>query len=149
MAGNSYIATYERHSRPDQSGVTGPGAHWPDFSRTGWIQSDAFRITRNRIGLLVGGGNLPEEEYVALLRESDDAVLFTETGEESHVMSERIWDCSTLRGERVYLVIADLSAADWGCISVDEIQEYEETVRAGDARTPAAEGRYLPGFINR
>ena len=148
MAGNSYLATWERHPRPDLSGpATGPGAHWPDFARTGWIRSDAFRLTRNRVSSLVGGGDHPEAEFLALVRAADDAVLFLETGTDSHVMSPRLWDTASLRGVWVYLVVADLEAGDWGCVCVDEILEFEAAGGAPPARSPAAGGLRLQDLL--
>ncbi|MBN2171596.1 MAG: SUMF1/EgtB/PvdO family nonheme iron enzyme [Candidatus Krumholzibacteriota bacterium] len=148
MAGNSYLATWERHPRPDLSGpAAGPGAHWPDFTRTGWIRSDAFRLTRSRISALVGGGDHPESEFLALVRAADDAVLFLETGEDSHAMSQRLWDCASLRGAWVYLVVADLETGDWGCVCVDEILEYEDDGRGPPARAPAPGGPRLQDLL--
>jgi len=123
MTGNSYLATYERHPRPD----TGePGTHYEDFSRVGWIRSAPFRLRHNRLRLAVGGGQQPEAEFVALVREADGAVLFRATGADSHVLAPRVWDCESLRGEWVRLVVADLGAADWGAIALDAVLAFED-----------------------
>jgi len=133
LRGNSYLATWESHWHPDLGGnPNNPGTHYPDFSRTGWIRSSGFELLRNRIRLLVGGGDHPDHEFVALVRESDDKVLFLETGTDSHTMTERIWNTSTLRGERVYFVVADLTDQEWGCIAVDEIETWEESGDEGE-----------------
>ena len=123
MTGNSYLATYERKPTPETGAA---GDHYSDFSRQGWIVSEPFRLRRNRLQLLVGGGDKPDLEFVALVRASDGAVLFQATGEDSHVLSPRVWDCESLRGVWAYLVVADLATDDWGCIAVDAIVATED-----------------------
>lgn len=133
MTGNSYLATYERHPRPD----TGePGTHYEDFSRVGWIRSAPFRLRHNRLRLDVGGGQKPESEFVALVRESDGGVLFRATGADSHVLAERVWDCASLRGEWVRLVAADLSGADWGAIALDTVVAFEDADGSAPGEAP-------------
>src|SRR5690349_16240795 len=46
----------------------------------GELRSSNFRISADMITLLVGGGQLPNTEYVALYRVSDNKELFRETG---------------------------------------------------------------------
>ncbi|MCP4546229.1 MAG: SUMF1/EgtB/PvdO family nonheme iron enzyme [bacterium] len=148
LRGNSYLATWERHWHPDLSGsALGPGAHYSDFSRTGWIRSSSFELLRNRIRVLVGGGNHPGHEFVALVRENDDLVLFTETGTDSHTLTERVWNTSALRGERVYFVVADLIDEEWGCIAVDEIETWEED--GDEGASPDFNGLELWQIIER
>ena len=148
MTGNSYLATYEKRPTPDWGGVGAPGNHYDDFSRTGWIHSDSFRLRRNRIGVLVGGGDDPDHEFVALVRASDDRVLFRATGEDSHAMSERIWDCESLRGEWVYLVVADLSAAEMGCIAVDDVRAFEDLDGSVPGESPLIDGPLLDDLVS-
>lgn len=141
MTGNAYIATRERHYTPryDSSSPTGYnlGSTWDPDDVFGWTKSSTFKIQKNRIGLMVGGGNHPNTEFVALVDAATDRVLFKETGEDSDVMSQRIWDTTLLRGRDVYFVIADLSVETWGFISCDAIHEYTENDPANDAVTPA------------
>ncbi len=131
MTGNSYLASYERHPRPD-SGE--PGTHYADGSRVGWIRSVPFRLRHNRLRLNVGGGNLPGTEFVALVRADDGTVLFRATGTNSHVLTPQVWDAASLRGTWVYLVVADLSPADWGVIALDEVVAFEDV----DGSAPGA-----------
>lgn len=129
MTGNSYIATHFRHYYPD-SGLS--GQEWPDYTRTGWIQSANFTVTRNRMELYIAGGTNRDESFIALCRADDNSILFRETGTGDHTLEQRIWDLSSIRGLEVYLVIADLGAGDMDCIDIDAIREYEGT----DAATP-------------
>jgi len=148
MTGNSYLATYEKRPTPDWGGAGGPGNHYEDFSRTGWIRSDEFRLRRNRMSLLVGGGNDADHEFVALVRASDDRVLFLATGEDSHVMSPRVWDCESLRGEQVYLVVADLSSATMGCIAVDDMKGVEDLTGEMPGEAPLVDGPLLEDLVS-
>ncbi|MBN2171191.1 MAG: family 43 glycosylhydrolase [Candidatus Krumholzibacteriota bacterium] len=123
MKGNSYLATYEDFSHPldgEPGDAQGP-------MLTGLMRSEGFTVTGDRFRLLVGGGYRPETCFVGLVRDSDGAVLFKDTGINSHSMIPRLWDTSNLLGEAVYLVVADLGWREWDCISVDHIEEYDRS----------------------
>ncbi|MDP6418487.1 MAG: FlgD immunoglobulin-like domain containing protein [Candidatus Krumholzibacteria bacterium] len=120
MQGNGYIATYERYPYP---GYNTPG--WiQGFAPTGMIRSESFEVSSDRMMIMVGGGELPDTCFVALVNKENHRLLFSETGENKHSMSRRFWNTSTQIGREVYLVIADLYAGDWGCISADSFEEY-------------------------
>ncbi len=146
--GNAYLATFERRPRPDWRGIEGPGDHYDDFSRSGWIRSADFELRRNRFQLLVGGGDDLEREFVALVRSADEQVLFLATGEDSHVLSERVWDCESLRGEDVFLAVADLSGDDWGCIAVDAIVAIEDLADELPGEMPLIDGPLLSDLVS-
>ncbi len=148
MEGNAYLATYERRPRPDWGGPSGPGDHYDDFSGSGWIRSAPFELRRNRMRLLVGGGDDSLLEFVALFRAADEQLLFLATGQDSHQLSERIWDCENLRGETVFLVVADLSGDDWGCIAVDAIVAVEDLDGQLPGEPPLLDGPYLSDLIS-
>jgi len=123
LEGNSYLATYEDYPEPrdgDLGSVAG-NETW------GVLKSDPFVLEDDRISLLVGGGNLPELCFVGLVDLASERLLFSETGTHSHEMTPRLWNTATLIGREVYVVIADLSAGDWGHIAVDSIREYLKT----------------------
>ncbi len=120
VEGNSYIATYEFFANPT---VYPPGRIQGNVP-TGMLRSTAFDIGGDRMRLLVGGGDQPGLTFVAMVRSSDDRILFWETGSDSHVLDEKLWNLSMLAGETVYMVIADLSMVAWGHIAVDSIEEY-------------------------
>jgi len=131
MEGNSYLATYEDFPAPVDAEVG--QAQGPLL--TGLMRTPSFTLTGNRIRLLVGGGDEPELCFVGLVRESDERLLFMETGTDSFGMDLRLWNCSTLLGETVYLVVADLGMHDWEHISTDSIEEYDE--QGQDPITPS------------
>jgi len=123
MEGNSYLATYEDFSHP----LDGEPGDFQGSMLTGLMRSESFTVTGDRFRLLAGGGYRPGICFVGLVRESDDAVLFMETGINSHAMIPRLWDTGSLLGESVYLVVADLGWHEWDCISVDHIEEYDRS----------------------
>jgi formylglycine-generating enzyme required for sulfatase activity len=147
LIGNAYLATFERRPRPDWGGPSGPGDHYDDYGRSGWIRSSSFELRRNRLQLLVGGGDDSQREFVALVRAADERLLFMATGENSHVLSERVWDCESLRGEEVFLVVADLSGDDWGCIAVDAIVAVEDLDGQLPGDAPLVDGPLLSDLI--
>jgi len=132
LEGNSYLATYEDFPAP----VEGSEGDSQGVLPVGLLRGDPFTIAENRIRLLVAGGSSIERLFVGLVRASDGTLLLRATGHDSHALNLRLWDSSTLIGEEVYLVVADLSYATWGCISVDDIREYHE---AGEDPFPPAQ----------
>ncbi|MCP4545681.1 MAG: hypothetical protein GY835_04330 [bacterium] len=121
LEGNAFLSTYEDFSNP----VTGvPGATQGNLT-TGLLRSEPFVLTEDRLSLLVGGGDLPGRCFVALFSDLDDTLCFLESGNDSFAMTPRLWDCSSLIGETVYLVVADLAYHETHAfISVDSIREY-------------------------
>ena len=132
LEGNSYLATYEDYPEPSDEDL---GA-WAGNETWGVLKSDPFTVTEDRISLLVGGGDLPNVCFAALIDYETERVLFTETGLHSHWMSPRLWNTETLMGTEVYVAIADLSIGDWGHIAVDSIKEY---MRDGDDPFPPSD----------
>ena len=129
MEGNSYIGTYEFFPFPTML----PHGRVQGDSPVGMIQSDPFTITRDRMRLLVGGGNDPATCFVALVDDVTDEVLFLETGNDSNSMDERLWNLETLLGRSVFVAVADLKSSWLGRISTDSIEEYD---RSGQAPIP-------------
>ena len=87
------------------------------------LRSPEFTITSGKISLLVGGGNHPGGEYVALCNASDGAELTQSTGANSETMRRQVWDVSQFIGRKVYLKIVDRVTGGWGHINVDDIHE--------------------------
>jgi hypothetical protein len=140
MEGNAYVGTYELFPHPS---VYPPGRAQGNVP-TGMIRSVDFTITGDRMKLRVGGGDEPGLTFVGMVSSATGRLLFWETGTGSHVLSPRLWDLSTLAGETVYLVIADLSSDDGGNIATDSIAEYNRTGEDPQPpTTPMAEGPYL------
>jgi hypothetical protein len=126
FVGDNWINTAELYTGPLGYGSPGQAA---GEVRTGIIRSHPFSIEGNSIGLLVGGANLPDECYVALVDSDTGQPLVRETGNNSNVMDRRYWDVSGLVGRTVYIEIADLSTT--GHICVDDIAESGNRLTVG------------------
>ncbi len=126
--GNCWIGTYERYQGPLKYGT--PGGYQGESAK-GVIRSRTFTITGNSINLLVGGGDYPDQCYVALVDASNGNILFKETGKNTDRMDRRYWDVSDLKGKQVYIEIADLSSSYFGHINCDDITESNEIITPG------------------
>jgi hypothetical protein len=123
--GMCWLGTYERYQGP--LGVGTPGGYQGESAR-GVIRSKEFTITGNSINLLVGGGNYPNECYVALVDATTQQIVCRETGKNTDAMDRRYWDVRPLKGKRAYIEISDNSTAVFGHINCDDITESWETV---------------------
>ena len=131
MEGNSYLATMEEFPHPNYFYPGRVQGNAP----TGLLRSLTFTVTGDRMRLLVGGGDKPGLCFVGLACAGDGRLLFWETGDDSYAMREALWDLSTLVGQAVYVVVADLSTDTWGHISVDGVEEY---LKSGEDPLPPA-----------
>ncbi|MFL0252042.1 GH32 C-terminal domain-containing protein [Clostridium neuense] len=89
---------------------------------SGILKSNYFKLSGDgKISFLIGGGNHPTSEYLALVDGSTGTKLFSATGENSETLKPVIWDASKYVGKVVYLEIADQSQGSWGHINLDDI----------------------------
>lgn len=86
---------------------------------TGTLTSPAFRIERNRIDFLIGGGRNPEKLRIELLL--DDRSVRTATGRDNEVLIWSGWDVRELQGRTARIRIVDEATGGWGHINVDHI----------------------------
>jgi fructan beta-fructosidase len=91
---------------------------------TGSLTSPAFRIERNFISFLIGGGK--NQEQLALQLVIDSRVVRSATGlNDTPGGSERLelqyWDVSEFKGQSGTLRIIDQAKGSWGHINVDHI----------------------------
>lgn len=88
----------------------------------GEIRSQNFVVSGNgKIDLKVSGGNNILSEYVALVRASDNAILYQATGNDSETLRTVSWDASPFLGTECYIKVVDNSTGSWGHINVDDI----------------------------
>ena len=119
--GNSWVGTTEYFMGPLQSGWAG----WSvGEDAVGYMKSRSFVVEGDTISMLVGGGNRPDDAFVALYRASDDSLLFKETGKDTDTMDRRVWNVRPLRGQSVYLRIVDNATGTLAHVNCDEIEEY-------------------------
>ncbi|QYR22368.1 GH32 C-terminal domain-containing protein [Paenibacillus sp. sptzw28] len=90
-------------------------------SQVGVLKSSTFTLGGNGgIDFLINGGRDSNNLYVALVRESDGAELFKETGRNSEAYQKVFWDASAYIGQDLYIKIVDNSTGGWGHIGVDD-----------------------------
>ena len=73
------------------------------------------------INFLIGGGNKPDDVYIALVRSADDRELFRATGADSEELMRVRWDARAHLGQRVFLRVVDKARGSWGHINLDDI----------------------------
>lgn|GEM_PF-171494 len=93
---------------------------------TGTLQSTIFQLSGNGlIHFLIAGSKDIDNQYIALMRASDDEELFRATGKELQDLersySRVIWDASEYIGEELYLKIVDNGQ---GYIIADDFRVY-------------------------
>jgi len=97
---------------------------------TGRLRSSVFTLDGiGEISFLLGGGNDPENLYVALHRASDGAELMRATNTafaDSEKLSRVVWDASAHLGEELYLEVVDRGSGGWGHINLDDVRTFTE-----------------------
>ncbi|MFD2332959.1 family 16 glycoside hydrolase [Cohnella sp. GCM10020058] len=78
-----------------------------DDSFVGMIVSDSFTVDNHYITFRMAGQEDAANEYVALVRDSDNVMLYKETGENNDYMSVKAWDVSAYQGQTVHIAIVD------------------------------------------
>ncbi len=86
---------------------------------TGSLTSPEFKMTRDYLSFLIGGGNLPGEVGMELM--IDGKAVRTATGRDSETLTWQTWDVRELRGQSAKLVIFDRATGGWGHVLIDEI----------------------------
>lgn len=121
------------------TGAAGPEQHLKGFLGKGlvntWTGSDEpqgkltsppFRIERDYINFLIGGGGHPGATCINL--KVDDHVVLTATGKNSDAMEWATWDVRDLAGKSARIEIVDEHSGGWGHIDIDQI-EHADTPR--------------------
>lgn len=84
----------------------------------GVIQSPEFTVNRKYLKFLIGGGNQKDKTFVRLL--VDGNVKELSTGNQSELLSEKIWNLTKYIGKKAYIQIGDLDTEGWGHILADQ-----------------------------
>ena len=85
----------------------------------GSLTSPRFRIERDFITFLVGGGAYKKETCVNLL--VDGKVVLSATGRSNNTMTETSWDVRRWRGSEARIQVVDKRKGGWGNIGLDHI----------------------------
>lgn len=133
---------------PDQmpvSGFKGQGlvnSYFHGDKTVGTLTSPDFKITRNYLNFLIGGGNHPDRTCLNLV--VDGKAVQTATGQDSEQLQWRTLNLIPLQGKTAHIEIIDDETGSWGHISVDQIVLSDHKEETGPAsREIAVENRYL------
>jgi len=96
---------------------------------TGTLTSPPFRITRNCINFLIGGGNNPGVTCVNLIM--NGSVVDTATGNNDEILRWAGWDVSQWKGQTAQIQIVDNATGSWGHILVDQIMFSDVMMNTG------------------
>jgi cytochrome c553 len=97
--------------------VNSHAAHRSD-EPTGTLTSAPFRLERDHLHFLIGGGKHAETALQLLL---DGEVVRTQSGFDANPLRAAQWDVSELCGRDVQLRVVDGRSGGWGNIGVDHI----------------------------
>ncbi|MFD2671269.1 GH32 C-terminal domain-containing protein [Marinicrinis sediminis] len=100
--------------------------------QVGELRSTTFTLGGNGgIDFLISGGQDIDNLYVALVRASDGAELFRETGRNSEAYQRVFWNASAYVGQDVYIQIVDNQTGGWGHINVDDFHVLNSVFAGG------------------
>lgn len=88
---------------------------------TGTITSPKFKVSKDTMTLLVGGGSGPGV-YVELIDATTGERLFIERGKNSEPMDRRTWDVSKLKDRVLQIRAVDSEKGGWGHINLGDIR---------------------------
>ncbi|WP_435020769.1 glycoside hydrolase family 32 protein [Tundrisphaera sp. TA3] len=115
---------------------------------TGTLTSPEFRIDRNHVAFLIGGGGFPGKTCLNLL--IDGKVARTATGPNTEPGGDEglepgAWDVAEFAGRTARLQIVDDATGGWGHINVDHIvfTDARPQVASDAAREVVLSGRFL------
>ena len=146
--GEAFGAGPAHGTLPDQmpvSGFKGQGlvnSYFHGDKTVGTLTSPNFKITRNYLNFLIGGGNHPDKTCLNLLVEGK--VVRSATGLDSEQLLWRTFNLTALQDKTAHIEIIDDEAGGWGHISVDQICLSDRKEEVGPAsREVVVENRYL------
>ena len=96
---------------------------------TGTLTSRSFKIERNYIAFLAGGGSHKGQTCINLL--IDGKVVASATGASNNKMSANSFDVRSFQGQTAKLQIVDNVTGGWGNIGVDEIVFTDQKIQSG------------------
>lgn len=127
MEGDAFRETPEKGALPGQQPLVGlegkflaNSFHNGDDSR-GTLTSKPFRIERDYINFLIGGG-MSQDTYIELLV-NGQSVYKTHNLIESETLQLMSWDVKAYKGQEAILRIVDNQRGSWGHILVDAIEQ--------------------------
>ncbi|MEL1252145.1 Ig-like domain-containing protein [Flavobacterium sp. DGU38] len=92
-------------------------------AQTGSIRTADFKLGGDgKVSFLVGGGQNLNSLYIALVRASDNQVLFKETGKNSEAYTASFFDAAQYINEICYIKVVDNTTEGFGHINIDDVK---------------------------
>lgn len=91
--------------------------------KQGKLTSKSFTIEHDFIKFVIGGGNHKEKTCINLV--INDAVIFSNEGQNDGQMRPHFWDLRAYKGQQAHIEIVDNYSGSWGHIMVDDIIFYD------------------------
>ena len=85
----------------------------------GTLTSPRFRIERDYVTFLIGGGSFKKETCVNLL--IDGKAVLSATGRSNNTMFETVWDVRKWKGSEARLQVVDKRQGSWGNVGLDHV----------------------------
>ncbi|BCM93518.1 levanase [Abditibacteriota bacterium] len=126
-------------------GVRGNGAASSEFDGDkpqGRLTSPIFKIERNYISFLIGGGVYEHHTCLNLL--VDGHVVHSATGANSDNLKPVSWNVKALMGKNAQIEMVDEASGDWGHINVDHIMQTNAPERLPVATQPLYHETFRP-----
>ncbi|MDB0068697.1 hypothetical protein N9E90_04795, partial [Akkermansiaceae bacterium] len=96
-----------------------------DDKLTGHLTSPPFKIERNHLNFLIGGGSLPGKLEIQLLVK--DQVVYRSTAlKNDESLKQGSWDLKEFRGQSAQIRIIDQAIGDWGHVNIDQIYQSDK-----------------------
>jgi len=137
LQGKFWIGTFENCPKGGTEGTI------QDDAPTGTLTSAPFKLEKPFISFLIGGGNKPTEEYVAVLSAKDNTEICHATGEENEAMHRVAFDAAKFVGQDIIIKIVDMGTSGWGHINFDDFQQLDKRPNEAPAAAstkPLAQG---------
>lgn len=115
-----------------------------DDRPTGSLVSPSFRIQRNFVTFLIGGGDYEGATCIDLV--VDGKAVLSATGGRSDRLAPRTWNVSKLRGKFARVRIVDEASGDWGHINVDRIMQTNKPENMPPVKRPLYQEPLRPQF---
>lgn len=110
----------------------------------GTLTSPAFKIERDFIAFLIGGGDY--ERYTCLDLIVDGKVVRSATGRRSDTLTPQSWDVRPWRGKDARIEVVDRASGDWGHVNVDSIVQTDHPEHPPVAPAPLYHEALRPQF---
>lgn len=104
---------------------------------TGTLTSPLFKIEKDFIHFLIGGGNHPGGVCINLI--VNDKMVYTATGKNSEQLMPYRWDVNDYKGQQAKIQIVDEMTGGWGHINVDYIIQTNKKKWTQDFLIPSEE----------